>query len=165
MSRLNIYSIFLKTANKNQFSSSHRQNLVPFRCGELAPGHVPCPQVMLLDSGYGEAAWRCVSQQGSGGGLSLAEGKQRLCDCSALILLQFGPQTSEGPQQKHGGWNWCAAPLSQQSSELLLRGAMGVRTANDVDSFLLSLFQTSRTMWRFLLPPRKTERRRKNSSS
>lgn len=108
---LNMYSIFLKTANKNQFSCSHRQNLVPFKRGELVAGHVLCPQAMPLDSGYDEAAWCCMFQQGSGGQLSLAEGEQRLCGCSALILLQFSPQMREGPQQKHSGWNWCAEPL------------------------------------------------------
>lgn len=106
-----------------------------------------------------------MSQQGSGGRFGLAEGKQRLCDCFALILVQFGPKIREVPQQKHLGLNCWAEPLNQQSQGLILRGVMGAHTANDGDSFHLDLLQTSRTMWRFLLPPRKTERRRKNSSS
>lgn len=35
---------------------SYKQNLMPFRHEELAPGHVLCPQAMQLENGYNESS-------------------------------------------------------------------------------------------------------------
>lgn len=73
------------------------------------------PKPCSLKMATMKAAWPFISQQGSVGRFSLAEGRERLCDHFALILVQFGPKIRECPQQKHMGLSWCAEPLNQQS--------------------------------------------------
>lgn len=89
---LNIYFIFLEIGNKNELRPSHKQNLVPFRHEELAPGHALCPQAMLLENGYNESSLALHAPAGLSGKVQSCRGQTEVM---WLFCFDFGSVRSQ----------------------------------------------------------------------